>query len=152
MPPTPALQSQPLICTGSFVSFPLKSAFPPHPQCLTCATVPHPTSLGLRQLFLFNYSTRQLHGVYVRDGPPAMNIEPQAWAHHRQVGANSMSSPYPAQVRWRELRACRAIREELWTQVPTRKGSSGKGGKPHYDMWMTGAQAQVLAELCIRHG
>ena len=166
------------------------------------------------QLFLFNYSTRQLHGVYVRDGPPTMNLEPQAWAHHRKPGDRRDVSPYPAQVRWRELRSCRAIREDLWKHVPATK-PGGKGNKPHYKserrqryqrcqrcqrchalerqcyegvaygpaatrslpfvpkatpgtpphsaravpsldrppaVWMTGEQAQQLAELCMRHG
>ena len=35
--------------------------------------------------------------------------------------------------------------------VPSRK-QAGKGGKPHYDMWLTRTQAQQLAELCIRFG
>ena len=83
------------------------------------------------QLFLFNYSTRQLHGVYVRDGEPTMNLEPQAWAHHRKPNDRQDRSPYPAQVRWRELRNCRAIREDLWKHVPTQK-PGGKGNKPHY--------------------
>lgn len=83
------------------------------------------------QLFLFNYSTRQLHGVYVRDGPPTMNLEPQAWAQYRKPGDRQDKSPFPAQVRWREFRACRAIREDLWKHVPTQK-PGGKGNKPHY--------------------
>lgn len=45
-------------------------------------------------LFLFNYSTRQLHGVFVRNGPPGLNLEPGAWAHHRKPGAPTDRSPY----------------------------------------------------------
>ena len=104
-------------------------------------------------LFLFHYNTRQLYGIFVRDGPAALNIEPQAWAHYRKAGDPTDRSPFPAQVRWKELRKCRPIKEDLWRHVPTQKVAYKPGGKPaQYDMWMSGAQAQKLAELCIRHG
>ena len=119
-----------------------------HTKLFLSRSLPHSTL----QLFLFNYSTRQLHGVYVRDGPPGMNLEPQAWAQYRRPGDSSYSSPFPAQVRWREFKVCRAIREALWSHVPPTLPGNGKGGKPMYDLFMSGQQAQQLAQLCIQHG
>jgi len=102
-------------------------------------------------LFLFNYSTRQLHGVFLRDGPAGMDLEPQAWAHHRKPGASQSSSPYPAQVRWRALKMCKPIHESLWRDVPTTK-QIRNGSQPIYELFMNAQQAQRLAELCLRHG
>ena len=107
------------------------------------------------KLFLFNYSTRQLHGVFVRDGPAGMNLEPTAWAHHRKPGDRADSSPYPAQVRWQVWQVCKPLREDLWKHIPTVKKQgkpSGQGPPTIYDMWMSGAQAQALAQVCLRHG
>jgi len=102
-------------------------------------------------LFLFNYSTRQLYGVFLRDGPAAMDIEPQAWAHHRKPGASQSSSPYPAQVRWKVLKKCNPIHENLWRDVPTTKMMRG-GSQPIYELFMNAQQARRLAELCFMHG
>jgi hypothetical protein len=91
--------------------------------------------------------------VFVRDGPAGMNIEPQAWAQYRKSGASRDESPFPAQVRWKELRSCRPIKEDLWRDVPTLTAPYKPGGKPaQYNLLMDGAQAQRLAHLCIRHG
>jgi len=102
-------------------------------------------------LFLFNYSTKQLHGIFVRNGPAGLNLEPEAWKHHRKPGDSPNRSPYPAQVRWKEWKKCRPIREDLWRHVPNVKGGGGNR-PPIYEMWLTGPQAQELAKLCLRHG
>ena len=106
-------------------------------------------------LFLFNYSTRKLHGIFIRDGPAAMNLEPNAWAQYRKPGDRTDSSPFPSQVRWQVWRQCSPIREDLWKEVPTVKRAGaprGTGPPTIYDLWMSGQQAQRLAELCLRHG
>ena len=48
-------------------------------------------------LFLFNYSTRKLHGVFVRNGAGGLNLEPDAWAHHRKSNSPP-GSPYVGEV------------------------------------------------------
>ena len=108
-------------------------------------------------LFLFNYSTRKLHGIFIRDGPAGMNLQPDAWAQYRKPGDRTDSSPFPAQVRWQvwSQRQCSPIREDLWKDVPTVKRAgrpAGMGAPTIYDLWMSGQQAQRLAELCLRHG
>lgn len=90
-------------------------------------------------------------GVFLRDGPAGMDLEPQAWAHHRKPGASQSSSPYPAQVRWRALKMCKPIHESLWRDVPTTK-QIRNGSQPIYELFMNAQQAQRLAELCLRHG
>ena len=106
-------------------------------------------------LFLFNHTTRQLHGVFIRDGPMGMNLEPQAWAHKRGPHDPADQSPYPAQVRWQPWIRCNPIAESVWGDVPTvrREGAQrGKGPPPQYELVLTGDQARRLAQLCMRHG
>ena len=106
-------------------------------------------------LFLFNMSTRVLYGVMIRDGPPGMNLEPEAWAHYRKAGAPAGQSPFPAQVRWKQFIKCKPVREAMWKDVPTIKSQgapSGKGPPTQYDMWMNAEQAQRLAKICIANG
>jgi len=102
-------------------------------------------------LFLFNYTTRKLYGIMVRNGPAGLDLEPQAWAHHRKPGAPQNRSPYPAQVRWSHWKRCQPIREELWKHIPRHK-QSPPGRPPIYDMWLNAEQAQQLAQVCMRHG
>ncbi|KAJ4789348.1 DCD (Development and Cell Death) domain protein [Rhynchospora pubera] len=45
-------------------------------------------------LFLFNYSDRQLHGIFEAAGPGLMNIDRYAWSDDSTV-----RTPFPAQVR-----------------------------------------------------
>ncbi|KAF3333601.1 B2 protein [Carex littledalei] len=45
-------------------------------------------------LFLFNYSDRQLHGIFEAAGPGQMNIDLYAWSNNKSV-----KTPYPAQIR-----------------------------------------------------
>jgi len=90
--------------------------------------------------------------VQVRNGPPGLNLEPDAWAHHRKDNTPFNESPYPAQVRWQAWKVCRPIREELWKHIPTVKNRSGGSRSAIYDMWMTADQARELARICLRHG
>ena len=102
-------------------------------------------------LFLFNHTTRQLHGVFVCNGAAGMNLEPHAWAHKRGPSDPTDRSPYPAQVRWLPWIRCNPIGENLWSEVPTvRKGKQGQPAQ--YELCMTAEQAQRLAQLCMRHG
>lgn len=44
-------------------------------------------------LFLFNYSDRQMHGIFEAAGPGQTNIDPYAWSDD-----GTARTPYPAQV------------------------------------------------------
>ena len=46
------------------------------------------------RLFLYDFSRKQLHGVFVAVAPPEMNIDPSAWG-----APGRKSSRFPAQVR-----------------------------------------------------
>lgn len=77
-------------------------------------------------LFLYNYSTRELHGVFEAVQPGALNIDPTAWTHatnarrtanacERRRGrpdAPARRSPFPAQVRFRIRHNVAPLREE----------------------------------------
>ena len=60
-------------------------------------------AVGETALFLYNFQSLQLQGVYVATEGARMNIEPDAW---KQTGPRSRdgSSPFPAQVLGRSLR------------------------------------------------
>ena len=55
-------------------------------------------------LFLFNYNSKDLHGVFIPNGPAGLNLEPEAWKSHQDKARinpknrNDVGSPYPAQV------------------------------------------------------
>ena len=55
-------------------------------------------------LFLWDFKTKMLHGVFVPNGPPGLNLEPDAWkSHSRQDRVqprhrDAGGSPYPAQA------------------------------------------------------
>ena len=53
-------------------------------------------------LFLFNLSTRLLHGVFDAAGAGAENIDPTAWSRNKH---KAWSSPFPAQIEFRVARA-----------------------------------------------
>ena len=120
----------------------------PHPV-LAC---PHPVLASPHVLSrCVARGCAQLHGIFVCNGPAGLNLEPNAWAHHRRPGAPQHSSPYPAQVRWQPFKVCKPIREDLWKHIPRVKNAA-PGRAPIYDLWMTGEQAQALAQICLRHG
>lgn len=67
------------------------------PQTLTGLPASHISyvkniDLGL-PLFLFNYSTRKLHGVFEAASPGKLNINPYGWTAN-----GSEKTSYPAQV------------------------------------------------------
>ena len=60
---------------------------------------PHSTAL-----FLFNYSHREMYGVFEADAPGGMNLVPEAWRGQgswRNGKGGDDRSPFPAQVHFR---------------------------------------------------
>ncbi|GJP53015.1 hypothetical protein CLOM_g12162 [Closterium sp. NIES-68] len=64
-------------------------------------------------LFLYNYTTHQLHGVFEAASFGGSNIDPTAWEDKKVKG----ESRFPAQVRIRIRKACRALEEEEFRPV-----------------------------------
>uniref|UniRef100_A0A7I4CRB1 DCD domain-containing protein n=1 Tax=Physcomitrium patens TaxID=3218 RepID=A0A7I4CRB1_PHYPA len=52
-------------------------------------------------LFLYNYSTKYLHGVYEATSDGGLNIDPEAWENKETKKGGGPVSRYPAQVRVR---------------------------------------------------
>ncbi|KAF6174107.1 hypothetical protein GIB67_020289 [Kingdonia uniflora] len=63
-------------------------------------------------VFLFNYSDRKLHGIFVAITHGQMNINPHGWTKD-----GSAKTPYPAQVRVRVRRHCESLAEESYKEI-----------------------------------
>ncbi|MCO5609110.1 hypothetical protein L7F22_063332 [Adiantum nelumboides] len=64
-------------------------------------------------LFLYNYTTHQLHGVFEAASFGGSNIDPSAWEDKKNKG----ESRFPAQVRIRIRRICRPLDEDAFRPV-----------------------------------
>ncbi|KAH9620293.1 hypothetical protein KSS87_005399 [Heliosperma pusillum] len=67
--------------------------------------------LGL-PLFLFNYSKRELHGIYESASTGQMNIDPYGWTKD-----GSDRTAFPAQVLIRTLKNCRPLLENQFSPI-----------------------------------
>lgn len=98
-------------------------------------------------LFLFNYDTRAMQGVYVCDGKAGMNIEPDAFKNYRKATTPKGESPFPAQIRFKLLRKCPTpLKESRWTHIPTAL-PPGRSGTKNYEYALTPEQAERLFEV-----
>ena len=60
--------------------------------------------VGQTALFLFNFQTSELEGVFVATAAPCMDLEPDAWTQTAKgVKRGGHGSPFPAQVRVRKV-------------------------------------------------
>ena len=75
---------------------------------------------GSTALFLFNFDTRQMHGVFAADGKAGLNLEPAAFGGFRRKGPEG-SSPFPAQQRFRVHAERAPLPERVWAHIPNRK-------------------------------
>eukprot|EP00246_Nothoceros_aenigmaticus_P017688 TRINITY_DN8854_c0_g1_i1.p1 TRINITY_DN8854_c0_g1~~TRINITY_DN8854_c0_g1_i1.p1 ORF type:complete len:245 (+),score=43.84 TRINITY_DN8854_c0_g1_i1:662-1396(+) len=64
-------------------------------------------------LFLYNYTTHQLHGIYEAASFGGSNIDPTAWEDKKCRG----ESRFPAQVRIRIRKLCKALEEDSFRPV-----------------------------------
>ncbi|KAL3567798.1 hypothetical protein D5086_030449, partial [Populus alba] len=64
-------------------------------------------------LFLYNYTTHQLHGIFEAASFGGSNIDPTAWEDKKCKG----ESRFPAQVRIRIRKLCKALEEDAFRPV-----------------------------------
>ncbi|KAK4782804.1 hypothetical protein SAY86_007178 [Trapa natans] len=64
-------------------------------------------------LFLYNYTTHQLHGIFEASSFGGSNIDPTAWEDKKCKG----ESRFPAQVRIRVRKLCKALEEDSFRPV-----------------------------------
>lgn len=64
-------------------------------------------------LFLYNYTTHQLHGIFEASGFGGSNIDATAWEDKKCKG----ESRFPAQVRIRVRKICKALEEDSFRPV-----------------------------------
>lgn len=64
-------------------------------------------------LFLYNYTTHQLHGIFEASSFGGSNIDPTAWEDKKCKG----ESRFPAQVRIRIRKLCKALEEDSFRPV-----------------------------------
>jgi hypothetical protein len=64
-------------------------------------------------LFLYNYTTHQLHGIFEASSFGGSNIDPTAWEDKKCRG----ESRFPAQVRIRVRRLCKPLQEEAFRPI-----------------------------------
>ena len=100
-------------------------------------------------LFLFNHTTKVMHGVYICDGRGGLNLEPDAWAHHRK-NPTERTSPYPAQLRFKTYYPSKPMAEKLWTHIPDGDiRHHGRNQIKMYKSWLSQSEAQQLVSLFI---
>jgi len=64
-------------------------------------------------LFLYNYTTHQLHGIYQAISFGGSNIDPTAWEDKKCKG----ESRFPAQVRIRVKKVCKPLEEDAFRPI-----------------------------------
>jgi hypothetical protein len=100
-------------------------------------------------LFLFNYTTRQLQGLFVAAQPPGINIEPIAWTNKRRRNGSGRredtTSPYPAQVRMREVAKLVRLDEAEYRNVLSQTSLSER----NFSVELTASQAKELIRLML---
>ncbi|XAR52005.1 hypothetical protein NMG60_11006830 [Bertholletia excelsa] len=64
-------------------------------------------------LFLYNYTTHQLHGIFEATSFGGSNIDPTAWEDKKCKG----ESRFPAQVRIRVRKLCKPLEEDAFRPV-----------------------------------
>ncbi|GMH26728.1 hypothetical protein Nepgr_028571 [Nepenthes gracilis] len=64
-------------------------------------------------LFLYNYSTHQLHGIYEAASFGGTNIDPTAWEDKKNPG----ESRFPAQVRVQTRKVCEPLDEDAFRPI-----------------------------------
>ncbi len=107
--------------------------------------------VGRTALFLFNYTTRRLQGLFVAAQAPAINIEPSAWANMRRRHGSGggrgedANSPYPAQVRVREVAKLVSLDEAEYRNVLSQTSLSER----NFSVELTASQAKELIRLML---
>ncbi|XP_066366143.1 B2 protein-like [Miscanthus floridulus] len=93
-------------------------------------------------LFLYNYTTHQLHGVFEAASFGGSNIDPTAWEDKKCKG----ESRFPAQVRIRIRELCKPLEEDSFRPVLHHYDG------PKFRLELSIAETLSLLDLCEKEG
>ncbi|XP_020273875.1 B2 protein-like [Asparagus officinalis] len=93
-------------------------------------------------LFLYNYTTHQLHGIFEAASFGGSNIDPTAWEDKKCKG----ESRFPAQVRIRVKKLCKPLEEDAFRPVLHHYDG------PKFRLELSIAETLSLLDLCDKEG
>ncbi|KMT09095.1 hypothetical protein BVRB_6g132030 [Beta vulgaris subsp. vulgaris] len=93
-------------------------------------------------LFLYNYTTHQLHGIFEASSFGGSNIDPTAWEDKKCKG----ESRFPAQVRIRIRSLCKALEEDAFRPVLHHYDG------PKFRLELSVSETLELLDLCEQAG
>ncbi|XP_072951844.1 DCD domain-containing protein NRP-like [Typha angustifolia] len=93
-------------------------------------------------LFLYNYTTHQLHGIFEAVSFGGSNIDPTAWEDKKCKG----ESRFPAQVRIRVRKLCKPLEEDSFRPVLHHYDG------PKFRLELSIAETLSLLDLCEKGG
>ncbi|XP_043688130.1 B2 protein-like [Telopea speciosissima] len=93
-------------------------------------------------LFLYNYATHQLHGIFEAASFGGTNIDPTAWEDKKCKG----ESRFPAQVRIRVRKLCKALEEDAFRPVLHHYDG------PKFRLELSIPETLALLDLCDQGG
>nr|XP_043617258.1 B2 protein [Erigeron canadensis] len=93
-------------------------------------------------LFLYNYTTHQLHGIFEATTFGGSNIDPTAWEDKKCKG----ESRFPAQVRIRIRKVCKALEEDSFRPVLHHYDG------PKFRLELSIPETLDLLDLCEQNG
>lgn len=93
-------------------------------------------------LFLYNYTTHQLHGIFEASTFGGSNIDPTAWEDKKCKG----ESRFPAQVRIRIRKVCKALEEDSFRPVLHHYDG------PKFRLELSVSETLELLDLCEQAG
>lgn len=92
-------------------------------------------------LFLYNYTTHQLHGVFEAASFGGSNIDPSAWEDKKNKG----ESRFPAQVRIRVRKICKPLEEDAFRPVLFHYDG------PKFRLQLSVPETLALLDLCLEN-
>ncbi|KAH7388409.1 hypothetical protein KP509_16G074500 [Ceratopteris richardii] len=93
-------------------------------------------------LFLYNYTTHQLHGVFEAASFGGSNIDPTAWEDKKNKG----ESRFPAQVKIRVRKICKPLDEDEFRPVLHHYDG------PKFRLQLSVPETLALLDLCMERG
>ncbi|XP_074568020.1 uncharacterized protein LOC141824604 [Curcuma longa] len=93
-------------------------------------------------LFLYNYTTHQLHGIFEAASFGGSNIDPTAWEDKKCKGV----SRFPAQVRIHVRKLCKALEEDAFRPVLHHYDG------PKFRLELSISETLQLLDLCEKEG
>jgi hypothetical protein len=93
-------------------------------------------------LFLYNYTTHQLHGIFEAASFGGTNIDPTAWEDKKCQG----ESRFPAQVRIRTRKLCKALEEDAFRPVLHHYDG------PKFRLQLNVPETLALMDICNENG